>query len=76
LLATDLSNATQWRFSKPYMRTWRSKPILNPTLALAKAVASSSAFPPVLSPSLLKVGGRTIHLTDGGVYDNLAWNRW
>jgi NTE family protein len=72
LLATDLSNATLWRFSKPYMRTWRSKPILNPALGLAKAVASSSAFPPVLSPSLLKVDGRTIYLTDGGVYDNLG----
>jgi NTE family protein len=46
LLATDLSNATLWRFSKPYMRTWRSEPIRNPTLQLAKAVASSSAFPP------------------------------
>jgi NTE family protein len=72
LLATDLSNATLWRFSKPYMRSWRSEPIRNPTLPLAKAVAASSAFPPVLSPSLLKVDGRTIYLTDGGVYDNLG----
>jgi NTE family protein len=72
VLATDLSNATLWRFSKPYMRTWRSEPIWNPTLGLAKAVASSSAFPPVLSPSLLKVDGRAVHLTDGGVYDNLG----
>jgi len=71
-LATDLSNATLWRLSKPYMRTWRSEPILNPTLSLGKAVASSSAFPPVLSPSLLRVDGRTVYLTDGGVYDNLG----
>jgi NTE family protein len=71
-LATDLSNGTMWRFSKPYVRSWRSEPILNPTLALARAVASSSAFPPFLSPSLLRVDGRTIYLTDGGVYDNLG----
>ena len=66
-LATDLSNATLWRLSKPYMRTWRSEPILNPTLSLGKAVASSSAFPPVLSPSLLRVDGRTVYLICGPV---------
>jgi NTE family protein len=71
-LATNLSNGTLWRFSKPYMRDWKSEPILSPTLLLAKAVAASSAFPPVLSPSLLKLDQRTVYLTDGGVYDNLG----
>jgi NTE family protein len=72
LLSTNLSNGHAWRFSKPYMRDWKSEPIRNPTLPLAKAVASSSAFPPTLSPSLLKMDGRTVYLTDGGVYDNLG----
>ena len=54
------------------MRDWRTPPITNPTLRLADAVAASSAFPPFLSPMLLKVPGSTMHLTDGGVYDNLG----
>lgn len=72
ILATNLSNGVLWRFTKEYMRDWRTPPIINPTLRLADAVAASSAFPPVLSPMLLEVAGRTMHLTDGGVYDNLG----
>lgn len=72
ILATNLSNATLWRFSRPYMRDWRTEPITNPTLPLAHAVAASSAFPPVLSPCWLDVRGTPVALTDGGVYDNLG----
>lgn len=73
LLATNLSNGTLWRFSRPYMRDWRTAPIPNPTLPLAHAVAASSAFPPVLSPCRLRLpGGQLITLTDGGVFDNLG----
>lgn len=72
LLATNLSTGALWRFSRPYMRDWRSPAVPWPTLPLAHAVAASSAFPPFLSPFLLRVGGRTVHLTDGGVYDNLG----
>jgi NTE family protein len=72
ILATNLSNGTLWRFTRSYMRDWRTPPIDNPVLRLADAVAASSAFPPVLSPMLLEVPGRTVHLTDGGVYDNLG----
>jgi NTE family protein len=78
LLATNLSNGSLWRFSRPYMRDWRSPPIEWPTLPLCEAVAASSAFPPFLSPTLLSTGGphrtdkRLVHLTDGGVYDNLG----
>lgn len=73
ILATNLTNGTLWRFSQPYMRGWRDEPIARPTLPLAHAVAASSAFPPVLSPSLLDVPGRDqLVLTDGGVYDNLG----
>ena len=73
ILATNLTNGTLWRFSRPYMRDWRTEEIKNPELPLAHAVAASSAFPPVLSPSLLELpGGQRISLTDGGVYDNLG----
>ncbi|OBJ08547.1 patatin-like phospholipase family protein [Mycobacterium sp. 1465703.0] len=73
ILATNLTNGSLWRFSRPYMRDWRTEEIRNPTLALAHAVAASSAFPPVLSPSFLDIPGRPrITLTDGGVYDNLG----
>lgn len=73
LLATNLSNGTLWRFSRPYMRDWRTEPVVNPTLPLAQAVAASSAFPPVLSPSRLTLpSGQLVTLTDGGVFDNLG----
>jgi NTE family protein len=54
------------------MRDWRTPQIDNPVLRLADAVTASSAFPPLLSPMLLKLPGKTMHLTDGGVYDNLG----
>lgn len=73
LLATNLSTGTLWRYSRPYMRDWRTEPVENPTLPLAQAVAASSAFPPVLSPSRLTLpGGQVVTLTDGGVFDNLG----
>jgi NTE family protein len=73
ILATNLSNGTLWRFSRPYMRDWRSAAIPSPTVPLAQAVAASSAFPPVLSPAYLDIPKRgRLVLTDGGVYDNLG----
>lgn len=73
ILATNLSTGTLWRFSRPYMRDWRTEPVENPTLPLAQAVAASSAFPPVLSPSRLTLpDGQLVTLTDGGVFDNLG----
>ena len=52
--ATNVQSGVLWRFSKPYMRDYRVGEIRKPTLALAKAVAASSAFPPVLSPLELR----------------------
>jgi NTE family protein len=72
-LATNLSNAKLWRFTRSYMRDWKTPPVDHPTLPLAIAVAASSAFPPVLSPVKLDLpDGRRITLTDGGVFDNLG----
>lgn len=50
LNATNVQTGALWRFSKPYMADYRVGRVLNPTLPLARAVAASSAFPPVLSP--------------------------
>jgi len=51
--ATSLQTGVLWRFSKPFMGDWKVGLIYNPDVELAKAVAASSAFPPVLSPCVL-----------------------
>ena len=51
--AANLQSGALWRFSQPYAADWRVGVIPNPTIALATAVAASSAFPPVLSPAIL-----------------------
>jgi NTE family protein len=48
--ATSVQSGVLFRFSKPYMADWRVGRVDKPTVALADAVAASSAFPPVLSP--------------------------
>lgn len=85
--ATNVETGSLWRFSKPYMRDWQVGRVDHPTVSLADAVTASSAFPPVLSPYVLRIGPddfthvetgvgdemlEDITLTDGGVYDNLG----
>jgi NTE family protein len=53
--ATNVQSGVLWRFSKPYMRDYRVGEVRRPTVPLARAVAASSAFPPVLSPVELRV---------------------
>jgi len=53
--ATSVQSGALWRFSKPYMADYRVGRVNNPQVRLADAVAASSAFPPVLSPSALKM---------------------
>jgi NTE family protein len=84
--ATNVETGTLWRFSRAVMADYKVGEIDQPTLPLAAVVAASSAFPPFLSPYLLRVS-RTdfsrvvakdeallsdISLADGGVYDNLG----
>lgn len=57
ICAANLTTGSLWRFSKPYMADWRVGRILNPDFSLARAVAASSAFPPVLSPMRLDLSG-------------------
>lgn len=53
--ATNLQSGALWRFSKPYMRDWRVGMVKAPRVLLAVAVAASSAFPPFLSPVILRL---------------------
>ncbi len=48
--ATNVQSKALFRFSRPYLRDWRVGEIKQPRIELAKAVAASSAFPPMLSP--------------------------
>ena len=48
--ATNIQSGAIWRFMKPYMRDYRVGEVKSPTVLLSRAVAASSAFPPVLSP--------------------------
>jgi len=86
--AANVQSGVLWRFEKKYMRDYRVCEVPNPRVALAVAVAASSAFPPFLSPLRLSIdpgtvseGNEELHhppyttrvvLTDGGVYDNLG----
>ena len=86
--ATNVQTAALWRFSRNYMGDYRVGLVERPDVLLAAAVAASSAFPPVLSPSTLQIDqpvvntpGADLHkqpyiktavLSDGGVYDNLG----
>jgi NTE family protein len=57
--ATNLESSSLLRFSKPYLADYRVGRIHHPEIPLAVAVAASSAFPPVLSPSTLDLSDQT-----------------
>ncbi|MFC1535434.1 patatin-like phospholipase family protein [Thermodesulfobacteriota bacterium] len=54
IYATSLQTGVSVRFSKPYIGEYHLGTLKNPEILLAKAVAASSAFPPVLTPLLLE----------------------
>jgi NTE family protein len=56
--ATNMQTGVSFRFSKPYMGDYRIGLRKNPDNLVAQAVAASSAFPPVLSPVIVKAPGR------------------
>jgi NTE family protein len=53
--ATNVQTGVLFRFSKPFMADYLVGVVNTPRVSLAKAVAASSAFPPVLSPCILHV---------------------
>lgn len=84
--ATNVETGTLWRFSRAVMADYKVGEVRRPRAQLAQVVAASSAFPPFLSPYVLRVGPddfskvatkdeallSNISLADGGVYDNLG----
>ena len=88
LNATNVQSSVLWRFSRSYMGDYRVGLVHDPEVPLCKAVAASSAFPPILSPMSLEIKQpvqstkgadlsrppftKTAVLSDGGVYDNLG----
>jgi NTE family protein len=52
--ATNLQTGVLWRFTKSYAGDYVIGYLEKPAIRLADAVAASSAFPPVLSPFVLK----------------------
>lgn len=63
--ATELSSGTDWRFSRPYMGSYRVGLIRWPRVRLADAVAASAAFPPMVSPLTLRFDPASLEATDG-----------
>ena len=53
--ATNVGSGALLRFTRAYLADWRVGRIDAPGIELARAVAWSSAFPPVLSPSRLEL---------------------
>jgi NTE family protein len=53
--ATNLQTGVLLRFSKPFMADWKIGIVMHARVKLAQAVAASSAFPPALSPCVLRV---------------------
>ncbi len=88
LYATNYQTGVSFRFSRPYLADYKLGMLRIPHVALSRAVAASSAFPPFLSPLILKTrpddwdGGaampgiekmrKRIVLADGGIYDNMG----
>jgi NTE family protein len=52
--ATHLPTGTTWRFTKAFMAGYRVGMIRNPDVPLATVLAASAAFPPFLSPVILR----------------------
>lgn len=69
--ATNVQSGVLMRFSKAFIRDYRVGQILNPALPLARAVAASSAFPPLLSPCELNVADHGLHFEPRDQFEDL-----
>jgi NTE family protein len=73
--ATNMQTGRSFRFSKPYMGDYRLGLIRNPKLPVARAVAASSAFPPILSPVIIKDSGTFEAVEGADLAGNPAYTR-
>ncbi len=69
--STSVQSGVLVRFSKPYIRDYHVGKIDFPTLPLAKAVAASSAFPPILSPCEIDLSQYGMKFAPAGPGENL-----
>jgi NTE family protein len=65
LNATNLATGVGFRFSRPYAGDYRIGLLPRPAFRLARAVAASSAFPPILSPVVLETDPGAFQRTPG-----------
>lgn len=88
IYATNMQTGRSFRFRQDMLADWKLGVARGVAVPLARAVAASSAFPPVFSPIILETDParwsdgepidhlddlrRRIVLTDGGVYDNMG----
>lgn len=63
---TNLQTGRDLRIAKAYLADYRVGRIDAPDLSVAKAVAASSAFPPVLSPCIIEVDAAKWKRQEGG----------
>ena len=73
--ATNIQTGRSFRFSKKYMGDYRIGLVRNPKLPLARAVAASSAFPPVLSPLVIDKPGTFEAVEGADLATNPAFTR-
>ncbi|MBB2819273.1 UNVERIFIED_ORG: NTE family protein [Rhizobium esperanzae] len=59
-MATNLQTGSGWRFGKSYAADYRVGMIDRPVIPLARVVAASSAFPPILSPVRIDLSGESV----------------
>ena len=76
IYATNLQTSASVRFSKPYLGDYHLGTLPNPKIPLATAVAASSAFPPVLTPVLLKTNAKDWQEREGAdLYHKKAFRK-
>jgi NTE family protein len=72
--ATNFATGVNFRFSKPYAGDYRIGLIHNPDFRVSLAVTASSAFPPVLSPVIVKPNPASFTKVEGAdLYDQVAY---
>ena len=72
--ATNLATGVSFRFSKPYAGDYRIGLIRDPAFPVALAVTASSAFPPFLSPVVVKMDPGAFQRVEGAdLFDQVAY---
>ena len=76
IYATNLQTGVSVRFSKPFIGDYRLGLLDNPDKLIATAVAASSAFPPVLTPIIMKTDPQKWrHVEGADLYEDVSLRR-